>query len=412
MALDKDGKLLPKGITYRESEDRYMGRFMYHGQPFTTYGKTVKETQKLLNDLRYEVEHEIYFKENSVTFSAWFEIWLKDYKEPTVKMGTVATYQQNYNAYIKKIFGNKQLRDIRSDAIQRFYNAMSAKEYSHNTLETCRAVLNGVFTQAVRNGIIQKNPVENTILPKNNGKGAIRVMTEYEQKLFLEYAKDTEYYPLYELALSTGMRSGEIRGLQWADVDFDKKEIHVAHTLVYLKGKYHLETPKTMSSDRIIPMLDNVSVLLKEQRKKQMEERSYMGEYWNPLPEFENLVFTNSVGNPINRDRFKKKMDNLIKKMNEDGIPFAHITPHTFRHTFATRSIERGIDPKVLQKILGHSTFAMTMDIYAHVLPNTKAEEMQKLNPLFSASEDFVSDLCQNDCSKKSNVVFLSCKTM
>ena len=72
MALDKDGKPLPKGITYRLSDDRYMGRFMYHGQPFTTYGKTVKETQKLLSDLRYEVEHGIYFKEDHVTFSACF----------------------------------------------------------------------------------------------------------------------------------------------------------------------------------------------------------------------------------------------------------------------------------------------------------------------------------------------------
>lgn len=410
MALDKDGKLLPKGITYRQNEERYMGRFMYHGQPFITYGKTVKETQKQLNELRYEVEHGIYFKDSSVTFSAWFEIWLKDYKEPTVKMGTVAVYRQNYNAYIKKNFGNKQLRDIRSDNIQRFYNGMAAKEYSHNTLETCRAVLNGAFTQAVRNGVIQKNPVENTILPKNNKKGTMRVMTEYEQKIFLEYAKNTEYYPIYELALSTGMRSGEIRGLQWPDVDFDKRTIHVSHTLVYLNGKYYLETPKTASSDRFIPMLDNVYTLLKEQRKKQLEEQSFLGDYWIPCTEFENLVFTNSSGRPINRDRFKKAMDNLIKRINKDGIPFAHITPHTFRHTFATRSIERGIPPKVLQTILGHSTLAMTMDIYAHVLPDTKAEEMQKLNSLFTDSENFVSDLCQNDCSMKSNVIFIDYK--
>lgn len=410
MALDKDGKPLPKGITYRPKENRYMGRFMYHGQPFITYGKTVKETQKLLNDLRYEVEHGIYFKEDSVTFSAWFEIWLKDYKESTVKMGTVTVYRQNYNAYVKDIFGKKQLRDIRTDHIQRFYNGMSSKGYSNNTLETCRAVLNGAFSQAVKNGVLRKNPVENTTLPKNNKKGTIRVMTEYEQKIFLEYARDTEYYPLYELALSTGMRSGEIRGLQWSEVDFDKKTIHVAHTLVYLNSRYYLETPKTASSDRFIPMLDNVYNLLKEIRKKQLEERSYMGEYWNPLPELENLVFTNSSGCPINRDRFKKKLDRLIQKINDDGIPFAHITPHTFRHTFATRSIERGIPPKVLQTILGHSTLAMTMDIYAHVLPDTKAEEMQKLQSLFSDSKNFVSDLCQNDCSEESNVVFLDYK--
>ncbi|MCD8369508.1 MAG: site-specific integrase [Clostridiales bacterium] len=383
MGLDKNGKPMPKGITWREKEDRYMGRFTYHGKGFTTYGKTVKETSKNLEELRYEVVHGIYFKDDSVTFSAWFEIWISDYKKPSVKKGTVEVYRQNYNAYIKDVFGNKQLRDIRTDHIQRFYNGM-AEKYSHHTLEICRAVLNGVFKQAIRNELIRKNPVANAVLPRDNRRKTIRVMTEEEQKLFLQYARNSAYYPMFELALFTGMRSGEIRGLQWSDVDFKNRIIHVTHTLVYVEHRYQLDSPKTGSSEREIPMLDNVYKLLKEHRKEQMELSELTAGLFTVQEGFENLVFINPGGYPVNRDRFKKAIDQVVDEIQKDGYPFAQITPHTFRHTFATRSIEMGIPPKVLQTILGHHDLSTTMDTYAHVLPDTKKKEMEKLSALIS----------------------------
>lgn len=384
MAVGKISKKLPPGITYRAKENRYMGRFAHHGERYTVYGKTPIEADRKKNNLRYEVEHGTYIREETLTFDEWFEIWIQDYKEPSVKMGTIGVYRQNYNAYIKKIFGNKQLRDIRTDQIQRFYNGMAAKNYSHNTLEICRSVLNGVFSQAVKNEILRKNPVSNTVLPRDNKKGSARVMTMAEQTLFLNYAAGTKYYALYEIALFTGMRSGELRGLRWEDINFQKREIHVACTLTYQNGAYHSETPKTLTSDRIIPMMKNVYKLLKEQRKEQFKMQLAMKELWEPLEGFENLVFTNPYGRPINRDRFKKEIDKIVKNINEAGIPFSHITPHTFRHTFATRSLEEGMPPKVLQVILGHSSLSMTTEIYAHVLPDTKAEEMKRLERVYN----------------------------
>ncbi len=382
MAVDKNGKPLPKGITYRSKENRYMGRFMYHSEAFTVYGKTLRETQKNLNDLKYKVENHLYFKESSVTFNAWFEIWINEYKKPSVKAGTVEVYKNSYKAYIKNCFGIKQLRDIRTDQIQSFYNQM-ARLYSHNTLEICRAILNGMYTQAFRNEMIQKNPVSNAVLPRNNKRQSASVMSEAEQKIFLTYAKNARYYPTYELALSTGMRSGELRGLQWTDIDFQAKVIHVTHTLLYREHTYVFDSPKTASSERDIPMLDNVYRLLKEHQKIQWKERLELGKEWNPPKEFENLVFTNPKGNPIARDRLKKSIDRILKSIQSAYPLFPHITPHTFRHTFATRSIERGIPPKVLQTILGHSDLATTMDTYAHVLSGTKTSEMKKLAELF-----------------------------
>lgn len=382
MALDKNGKTLPKGITYRKNEERYMGRFMYHGTPYTVYGKTVKDTQKKLDDMKYEVEHEIYFKDSRVTFGTWFEIWIKDYKAPTVKRGTVSVYKSSYNLYIKDVFGNKQLRDIRTDNIQRFYNSMSEK-HARNTLEICRAILNGVFQQAVKDEIVQKNPVKNATLPKGLTKAGRDAMTVKEQKLFLDYARDSKYYLLMELALATGMRSGEIRGLQWNDVDFNNKVIHIRSALVYVDGVFWLDSPKTESSIRDIPMLKNVQHLLKKQRKEQSELRLKLGERWIPQDGMENLVFTTKSGKPIINDMFRQDVMKVVQKINDAGIEFRHVSPHIFRHTFATRCIENGIPPKVLQTILGHKDLATTMDTYAHVMPDTKAEELKKIADLF-----------------------------
>lgn len=258
-----------------------------------------------------------------------------------------------------------------------------AKKYSRNTLESCRAVLNGMFQQAVILDMIQKNPVSYARLPRDTRQRHTNVMTKMGQEVFLQYAENSRYYPMYEIALFTGMRSGELRGLQWEDIDFEQNVIHVTHSLLYLNHAYHLGETKTPNSIRDIPMLKNVRKLLKQQRRNQFIERQEMGEFWNPDTEFKNLVFTNKKGNPINRDRFKKEIEKIESKIQKD-MDFPHITPHTFRHTFATRCIEQGIPPKVLQTIMGHKDLATTMDIYTHVLPNTKAEEIEKLNALIS----------------------------
>jgi integrase len=212
-----------------------------------------------------------------------------------------------------------------------------------------------------------------------------RVLSREEQQLFLTVAQQYHYGYVYELALSTGMRSGEIRGLEWKDIDFQNRVIHVRGTLVQNRYGFYKDLPKTSSSYRDIPMIDNVYHLLKERRINQMEKKLLLGPDWKPLDKLENLVITTDTGKPLGKTYLNNGIKTIIKRIEKSGQTFAYISFHGLRHSFATRCIENGMEPQVLKVILGHAKLAITMDLYAHVLPDTKVKEMQKISGLFPA---------------------------
>lgn len=384
MAKDLNGKELPAGIRQRK-DGRYEGRFTYKGESYTFYDMDLRKLKKEMQDRRYEVEHGIYAKERNISVDAWFHTWIEDYKKKSVKYGTYKLYLDEYACHIKKPFGKKKLTDVRSEHIQKLFNQM-AEKYSRKTINIVKIILSSMFKQAHKNGIILRNPVENTTLPKERNEQQFRVMTVEEQKLFLEYAKESIYYPIYVVALGTGMRNGELRALQWKDIEFEKKVIHVNGTLKYIakgEAKYRIDTPKSAASRRDIPMLDNVYDILRQHKKTQLEKRLLLGEKWNPQPGFENLVFTGPFGRCMTDSAMYQDMLKIQKRILAAGKTFEHIKPHTLRHTFATRGLENGIPPKVMQELLGHTSITMTLDIYSHVLPDVKANEIQKIANIF-----------------------------
>lgn len=199
-------------------------------------------------------------------------------------------------------------------------------------------------------------------------------MTREQQNLFMKYAKESYLYNLFAVMLRTGMRNGEIRGLKYTDIDRKKNVLHVQRTLKYIEGMGYIEdTPKTKTSKRDIPLTPDILKLLEEQWR-----------FWDfEITIFDRYLFCSENGGPLRSDRIQTEIDRIIRRIHADGYEFERITPHVFRHTFATRAIEAGMPPQVLKTILGHSSLAMTMDLYSHVLPDTKAEEMEKIANAF-----------------------------
>lgn len=374
-------KHLPRGITVRK-DGRYMARFMHCGKSYVLYGRDPEKLQVSIEELRYKVKHGLNEKEENITADKWFHIWMEEYKYKQVKATTCKVYETVYSVHIKPHIGNRKLKEIQPLHLQQVLNEESEKN-GRQTLSGIYIVMNMMFKQAYKNGMIRQNPAERTTLPHLPENDERRVMTKEEQQIFLQYTGNAKYGKLFELALSTGLRSGEMRALEWQDIDFTNKTIHVRGTLSYLRGKYYKSSPKSRTSKRDVPMMKNVCRILLEQKKAQQESRERTDSVWQPLPGLENLVFTKETGRPLPANSLLYYIKRLQDAIREDFPDWVPIHPHTLRHTFATRAIEGGMEPQTLKTILGHSSLSMTMDLYSHVLPDTKAAQMQKIEGMF-----------------------------
>lgn len=412
----KEGRL-PKGIT-RCRDGRYQARYTSDGHRYSLYGRDVEELALRLAQAKKQAEEKKKAEEQyremlqlreqerpqcGLTLNQWYELWLSEYKCTTVKQGTVDSYRCMYEYYIRDVLGDKMLAEIRSDELQRFFNDMNRSGYSKSTLSLTSVVIGSMFRQAVKNELINRNPVDACILPRGRRKVSERqALSERQQERLLEAARGNPAEGILRLALGTGMRIGEITGLQWSDINWKKNELYVRTTLKQHREKriFYLDLPKTGSSARTIPLLPEMVRVLKEEQKKRKEEKREAGVMWRPLQGMEQLVFLQKDGTPVSGQLVRQQLGRLVDEMNgnfssavrrkrdngagrAESEPMPHLTPHILRHTFATRAIERGIPPKVVQELLGHSSITMTLDLYTHVLPQTKAEEMKKLDCLF-----------------------------
>ena len=373
MAKDLKGRELPSGIRQR-ANGKYEGRVKVDYQSYSVYGNTITEVKKKMTELRYKLEHGAFVPRSKITVEEWFKTWMEQYKENQVKIGTVIAYNDYFNYYIKEELGRKKMVDIRGEHIQKLYNNLSRKGMEAASIKVVSAILNGCFKQAMKNGLIERNPVLMATLPKGNTKKQRQVFTKEQQDIFMEYGAESYLYNLFALAIRTGLRGGEIRGLKLSDVDIVAGVLRVQRTLKYATGKGFFEdTPKTATSKRDIPLTKDILAIIERQKLIYGDKILHIDGYLFHLPD----------GTPISRERLQNEIDRIVKRINAAGIEFERFTPHCFRHTFATRAIENGMKPQTLKTILGHSTLAMTMDLYSHVLPTTRAEEMELIAKAF-----------------------------
>lgn len=373
MAVNKNGKKLPVGIRQR-ANGRYEGRIKHEYKSYSVYADTITEVKKKMRGLKYKLEHGLYIEKNQITLNEWCNTWLDEYKKNRVKVGTYTNYKKYYESILRDRLGDKHIADIRGEHIQRLYNDLVKEGYALSSIKIVASVLNGCLEQALRNGLIERNPIKLAELPRQTEKNIRQAMTKEQQELFMQYAKDSYLYNFFAVMLRTGLRNGEMRGLKYTDIDKKKKVLRIQRTLKYIEHQGYMEdTPKTRTSKRDIPLTVDMLQLLESQRK-----------YWGfKVERLDRYLFCNEKGEPLSRERVQAEIKRIIKRIVVAGYDFPYITPHIFRHTFATRAIEAGMQPQVLKTILGHSSLAMTMDLYSHVLPDTKAEEMEKIANMF-----------------------------
>ena len=389
MGKDLKGKELGRGLNQRK-DGRYQARFTsVNGKRKEKNFDKITEARNWLTEAKYK---DSLLNNCNMTVDEWFDFWLNNYKEGIVANNTKKNYSNRYKNNIKEYIGNIPLGDVKNINCQQILNKMFEDgKYSYGTMELTMITLHALFKGAVENGYIIRNPADNLKLKKRNlddDENNRRVLTRDEQRDFIKYAKKSIYYNAFSLVLETGLRCGEIGGLQWSDIDLDSGFLYVKRTLLQdsKKGGFYYGIPKSKSSKRKVPLTDEAKNILLDQQKLQYKLKHQSSEWHN---EWNDLVFSTINGNPVGASTFRITMIRIVKNINKDREAdalggeyeiFEHCYMHSLRHTFATRCIEKGVQPKTLQKILGHSSIQVTMDLYVHVTDDHMSEEIKKMN--------------------------------
>lgn len=361
MGKSLSGKNLGEGITQRK-DGRYQARFVDRfGTRRTLYSKNITELKKQLQEEKREDEKWLNPQKCDLTVDEWFDIWIKTDKAHCRK-SSVAMYTGAY-ARLRSEIGGVKLQKLTRYHIQTAINGMKTDASRKDSVE----ILHDMLECAMAHELVAKNVAKKIRTDiSHDEKFVRRILSEEEStKLIEACAPNPVLQDVVIFALNTGMRIGEILGLTWADV-YDNY-ICIRQTLSNLPGggktEWCLNPPKTSAGKRTIP--------LTKEAKAVLERRRVAVTHGEPMPGFENLVFKTSTNRPIHTHNLRLSLNLYSKKAGLENI-----TPHCFRHTFATRCIARGMKPKVLQTILGHTELRMTMDLYCHVEESFLRDEM------------------------------------
>ena len=415
MGKDLKGKELGTGLRQKSNgvySARYVDRF---GNRKEIYDRSLAELKRKLNTALYDDANGNNVEDNSITLSQWFKSWIEIHKYKVIRNNTKMYYTQLYTKHIEPFLGKKKIKDITQLNIKALLKELDQKGYHYETKNKVRIMLLDMFDKAMVDNYVLKNPCKGIRLARDEKKD-MRVFSREEQAEFFECSKGTFYDNLFVVAVSTGLRQGEICALTWDDIDFEKKEISVTKTLLYQKlegdtqKEFHLNPPKTRTSKRTVPISKQCETAIKKQYIKRINVMARKSA--KPLEGFENLLFTTKYGTPICNQILLDAIKRIIEEINlcrDELEQFEIFSPHCFRHTFATRCFEAGIQPKTVQTYLGHATLQMTMDLYTSVLGNHRQEEMQKLenvlNDVFECVDNNIEEKFKQEQARKEKVV-------
>ena len=376
-----------EGSVFQVAENKWVAKISLgtgaNGKPIIKQfsGKTEADAKKKLREFKKSADYSAGHMPSTDTVESYFSRWLNTYQINKLKPASFDRLETTVNHHILPCMGNKKIDKVTRDDIQGLVNKLYNQEgLSYSTVKKVYVALNACYKHALADDTVIKNPCLGIILPSQSERTKqVPAFTDNEteilqRELFRKNAKDEYinfYAPAFLLILHTGMRMGEALSLTWDDIDFSSKTISIKKNSILVKkrnsngeisGGYSLQvqdSTKTASGNRVIPLNRTAEDALKDLKKD------------NETP----YVIINSKGNPVLPSNFERSFHAILRNcgLDEYGV-------HTLRHTFASRLFGKGVDAKVISKLLGHSSVKITYDIYVHLMPKDVAHVTEVLD--------------------------------
>jgi integrase len=308
--------------------------------------------------LRRQLQLGVNLAAQSRTVATWLTEWLTDIKaHDDTRASTLRRYSEVVNTHLIPGTGRTRLDRLTPRDVQRLIGSLRDR-VTPATVVKLHGVLSVALSDAERLDLVPRN-VAKAAKPPGLGRNERRALTPDEAKRLLAAMIEKRHEPLFMVALSTGLRRGELLALRWSDVDLESGRLFVRRALQRTEGRLQFVQPKTYCSAGAVPLSALTLKALERQRVAQAKERLAAGELWQA----HDLVFASTIGTPLE----PRNVNRVFYDRGADaGLPWLRL--HDLRHAFATFLIDQGEELRTVMELLGHSTIRLTADTYGHVL--------------------------------------------
>jgi integrase len=362
--------------SFRQRPDgRWEARLSLTGGNKSYYGRTRAEVKAKIEAARRDAEAGLDLLTPDQTVAQFLARWLEDVARPAIRPTTYESHESNVRCRVLPALGAIKLRQLTPQHLQALYGQLLARGLSPASVVRTHALLHGAFKQALLWNLIPRNPAD-AVRPPRTHRTEMHVLDRDQVLQLLEAAEDPALRALYAVAATAGLRRGELLALRWSDLDFERAVLTVRRTAQRIRGEgWVFGEPKTHAGRRAVRLGELALRHLRAQRTAQLEQRLRAGSAWNDL----DLVFASGLGTPIEEARISRL---YRRDLQRAGLPTIRL--HDLRHTAATLLIEQGVNFKAVQAALGHSTIAVTLDIYAHVTPAMQDSVADAMDRIFA----------------------------